>query len=196
MPEQAAALIASPRIVLMRHGKPSIDLTGSSQAQDLASLAAAYQSSEIIDTPPEPVYQLAQSIKTVLCSDLLRARQSAHALGIGDRVMVEPLFSEAQLPHFRQGRIRLPVAVWLIVLRLLWLAGFSRNGESYRAAKRRAGLAAERLIESAHAHGSVLLVGHGVMNYLIARALKSRGWHSRISPGKSYWAYGVFEPKS
>lgn len=195
MSEQVAPVIAR-RIVLIRHGKPSVDLSGSAQARDLAALAAAYQLSGIIDTPPESAYRLAQGVAMVLCSDLLRARQSAQALGFDGRVTADSLFSEAQLPHFRQGRIRLPVGLWLIVLRVLWLACFSRNGESYRSAKRRADLSAQRLIEAADSHGSVLLVGHGVMNHLIARSLKARSWHSRVKPGKGYWGYGVFESTS
>jgi len=99
----------------------------------LASLAEVYRAANIVDTPPQASREALQGIGAVLCSDLPRARQSAHALELGDKPVAESLFGEAQLPHFRQGRIRLPVEVWWIVLRLLWLAGFSRNGEAYCA---------------------------------------------------------------
>lgn len=136
-----------------------------------------------------------KDIGMALCSDLPRSRQSAQALGFGENPVADALFGEAQLPHFRHGRIRLPAAVWLTVLRLLWLAGFSRNGESYAAAKRRARSAAQRLIDLVYVHGSVALVGHGVMNHLIGRELRAQGWRCCLRPGKDYWAYAVYAAK-
>ncbi|WP_231886464.1 hypothetical protein [Methylomonas methanica] len=41
--------------------------------------------------------------------------------------------------------------------------------------------------------GSVLLVGHGLMNYLIAQQLRANGWHGPAKPGKRFWEYGVYE---
>ncbi|WP_150048106.1 histidine phosphatase family protein [Methylomonas rhizoryzae] len=177
----------------MRHGQPSVALTGWLRARDLARLAEAYRVAGIVDAPPRVSLDVFQRIGMVLCSDLPRSRQSAHALAVGENPVADALFGEARLPHFNQGCVCLPVGVWLVLLRLLWLAGFSRNGQSYRAAKRRAGLAAQRLIDFAEVHGSVLLVGHGVMNHLIGRELRARGWHCRLRPGKDYWTYGVYE---
>ncbi|WP_445372500.1 phosphoglycerate mutase family protein [Methylomonas sp. HW2-6] len=181
------------RIVLLRHGRPSVALTGILRATDLARLADAYRVAGIVDAPPPATRAVLKDIGMALCSDLPRSRQSAQALGFGENPVADALFGEAQLPHFHHGRIRLPAAVWLPVLRLLWLAGFSRNGESYAAAKRRARSAAQRLIDYAHIHGSVALVGHGVMNHLIGRELRAQGWCCSLRPGKDYWAYAVYE---
>lgn len=187
------AAVKPPRIVLMRHGQPEVALTGRLRAAELAELATAYQACAIVDAPPENVRHAVKHIKAVLCSDLLRSLQSAQALGFGSDLIADALFSEARLPHFNQGRFRLPVGVWLIVLRLLWLAGFSRNGESYRAAKARAALAAARLAELAGVNGEILLVGHGVMNYLIACRLRRMGWQGLVKSGQGYWQFAVFE---
>jgi hypothetical protein len=131
--------VKSARIVLMRHGKPDVALTGSLRAAELPLLAAAYQASGIVDTPPEQIGTALSGISWVFSSGPPRSRQSALALGYGDRLLEDALFAEAKVPHFGRGRVRRPVGLWLGVLRLLRLVGFSRNGESYRAAKVRAG---------------------------------------------------------
>jgi hypothetical protein len=41
----------------------------------------------------------------------------------------------------------------------------------------------------AEAHGTVLLVGHGLVNYLIAQQLRANGWRGPSKPGKRFWEY-------
>jgi broad specificity phosphatase PhoE len=53
--------------------------------------------------------------------------------------------------------------------------------------------AAQRLIELARERGSVLLVGHGVMNRLIAAALLARGAVGPRRLRSGYWTSGVYE---
>jgi len=38
----------------------------------------------------------------------------------------------------------------------------------------------------------VILVGHGLMNRLIAKQLRYKHWQGPASPGKKYWKYGVY----
>ncbi|WP_181373306.1 hypothetical protein [Massilia glaciei] len=40
--------------------------------------------------------------------------------------------------------------------------------------------------------GPVLLVGHGIMNRLIAKGLLALGWHGTASPGGRHWQAGTF----
>ena len=112
----------------------------------------------------------------MVCSHLRRSIESARSLGFPEVHFKEPLFSETALPHFDSGDFPLPVFVWIVVLRLLWLVGFSRNGESLISARRRARQAAAGLIQLAEANQIVLLVGHGLFNHLIATELRKRGW--------------------
>ena len=35
-------------------------------------------------------------------------------------------------------------------------------------------------------------MGHGIINRLIARELKSLGWREESQPGKGYWGAGVY----
>lgn len=181
------------RIILIRHGRPAVALVGKARAAELAGIARAYQNAGIVDTPPPATLAIAAGAKLAVCSDLLRARQSALALGFDDRQAADSVFREATLPHFNTGRLELPISAWLTLLRLLWLAGYARNGESYRDARRRARTAAHRLMNLAAAHGQVVLVGHGVLNYLIAKELHHAGWNGPSQPGRDFWAVGVYQ---
>ena len=162
------------------------------RAGELADIALSYENSGIIDEPPGEVLHVAQRHKVIVCSDLPRSVQSAQALGADTIHSVEALFRETAIPYFSSGSIVLPMSVWIIVLRSLWLAGFSRNGESLLNAKLYARAATEMLIQLAYKHEKVLLVGHGFMNYFIAKELVSNAWAGPPRPGNGYWEYAVY----
>lgn len=181
------------RIILLRHGKPDFALKGSVPAKDLKKIAKLYDASEVVGSPPKETVAAIAGDHVVVCSHLPRSIQSARSLGYSEVRVKEPLFSETALPHFSSGFITLPMGVWMVVLRILWLFGFSRNGESLVDAKRRSKQAADKLAQLAEEHQSVLLVGHGFMNYFIAKELRKSGWHGPSKPGDNYWGYGVYE---
>lgn len=180
------------QITLLRHGRPGFNLAGYARAGELPGIAASYDAAGVMGEPPADVVRIVNDHGAVVCSDLQRSLESAKALGIEDIHSVDALFREAALPHFDNGSLRLPVGAWVAMLRVLWLFGFSRNGESFGKAKSRATDAAQRLIQLAHEHESVVLVGHGLMNHLIARALISSQWQGPAWPGSGYWGYGVY----
>jgi broad specificity phosphatase PhoE len=181
------------RITLLRHGKPTFDLKGSVRAKDLGAIARSYDLSGIAGAPPIETVAAIQGGRFVVCSHLARSIESAKALGFSEIHVTEPLFCETAIPHFGSGSVSLPVGVWIVVLRILWLFGFSRNGESLINARKRARHAAERLIELAEEHQNILLVGHGFINRFIAKELKKSGWFGPSSPGTGYWGYGIYE---
>jgi len=84
---------------------------------------------------------------------------------------------------------------WLLdgVYLTLTFLGYSANGETIKEAKCRAERGAELLENLAKKQGSVLLVGHGFLNRFIAKRLISNGWKGPSTPGRKYWAYGVYE---
>ncbi len=96
-------------------------------------------------------------------------------------------------PYFDNIFIKIPLKYWVILLRSLWFLGFSKNTESISVAKARAKQASEKLIELADEHHSVLLVGHGFLNYFVAKELQKQNWKGPRSPGKKYWAYSTYE---
>ena len=181
------------RITLLRHGKPEFELKGNVQAKDLGEIAKSYDLSGIVGTPTRETAATLQGYNLVVCSHLERSVESAKALGFTEIHIKDPLFRETAIPHFGGGSIRLPICVWVVILRFLWLFGFSRNGESLVSARKRAKQAATRLAELAAEHQHILLIGHGFINHFIAKELRKSGWHGPSKPGKGFWEYGIYE---
>ncbi len=180
------------KITLMRHGKPELSLSGHTAAGALCDIIMAYDASGIADHPTEAAINAAKNHNIVVSSDLPRALQSAKALGVDKIHSADALFREATLPHFSNGSLKLPMSGWLVILRCIWFCGYSQNGETFLAAKTRAKAAAERLIMLAREFNSVLLVGHGFINYFIAKELLSNHWVGPPKPGRGYWEYGAY----
>lgn len=89
-------------IILLRHGKPELELKGRLKASELKQLAVAYAQSGIQDFPPEPLKERFSS-HYVVCSDLERSIHSAKRLGINQIHLSDALFIEANIPHFDQS---------------------------------------------------------------------------------------------
>lgn len=181
------------KICLMRHGQPTVDLTGSARAGELSQLAGRYDESGIKDSPPKRALEAVVDYPCVITSTLRRSIESALALGVDKIHIQDSLFREAEIPHFSKGAIKLPLGFWLPVLRVLWLFGFSQNGESLRNSLDRARRAAQQLVELAEQHGEVLLVGHGFLNHFIARELVKRGWTGPKKPASEYWDHSLYQ---
>jgi broad specificity phosphatase PhoE len=181
-------------ITLIRHGRPGYQLTGFAKAGDLPKIAAYYDASGIEDTPPDDTINVATGHDIVVCSHLKRSQESAAALGLKVIDVTDPLFAETVIPHFSRGSITLPLGVWVILLRLLWILGFARNGESLINARTRADQAAQHLIHLTEGEKHVVLVGHGLFNHLIAGVLLKKGWVGPKKPSRHYWEHGTYRP--
>lgn len=179
-------------ITLIRHGKPTFELNGKANARDVGEIISRYDLSGIEDEPPEHAKQRAAACHVAVCSDFTRSLESAKALGFADILLSDPMFREIAIPHFKTGSLTMSVGAWGLLLRCLSTMGFSRNGESLAMAKQRARVAASILIDLAHEHQRVLLVGHGFVNHFIARELLARNWVGPTKPGGGYWEYGVY----
>lgn len=175
-------------IVLLRHGKPDIELKGNLNAAEFKQLVVKYEQSGIQDFPPG---NLKNNFKShyVVCSNLERSFQSAKVLGFKQIHLTEDLFAETGIPHFDQTLIKVPVMVWLIGLRIMWIFGFNKNGESFSQAKNRSKQAAEKLMLLAEENEKVIVVGHGLINKLIGRQLQINGWNRVRTKGKKYWKF-------
>ena len=179
-------------IILLRHGKPTLELKGRINSADFKKLTVTYALSGIKD---EPVKQLKNYFKShyIVCSDLERSIQSAKKLQVNEIHLVDQLFKETEIPYFELSYFMLPVTAWLVLFRIMWLFGFNKNGESFKAAKLRAKQAADKLIALAEENQKVLLVGHGLLNRLIAKQLRNNNWIGPVSPGKKHWEFGVYK---
>ncbi|MEJ8862240.1 histidine phosphatase family protein [Pseudomonas jessenii] len=162
-------------------------MAGKVSALDMKRWIEQYDLSEVINQPaPEVSVELAATAKVIVSSTAPRALTSVRALGF-QPTLVDEIFCEAQLPYGRWTLPRLSPFTWAFILRILWLCGFSGKVESARKAKMRANTAAQRLQSLAN-EGPVLLLGHGIMNRMIAKQLEAAGWISQQRNGNSYWS--------
>ncbi len=179
-------------ITLMRHGKPVLAKTGWITPIEMEGWIEWYNRSEVTaDDAPIATIQIVNTSTCIVASTASRALSSAQALGLGVSV-TDKVFCEAQLPYPLWRFPRLPAFVWAAFFRLCWFWGYSQGAESIRAAKDRARVAAEKLIMLA-ANGPVLLVGHGIMNRLIAKELVVLGWVSSGRHESKYWSATVYQ---
>jgi broad specificity phosphatase PhoE len=180
-------------ITLIRHGKPEYELKGKAKAKEIGGVIKGYDLSGIKDSPPKKAIEELSDIQSVVCSDLKRSIDSAKALGFDNILRSKPIFREVATPHFKTGEFSMSLDSWGIFLRVISIFGFSRNGESLAMAKRRAKEATSELISIAEEKMSVVLVGHGFINYFIAKELLSRKWVGPSNPGGEYWDYGTYK---
>jgi broad specificity phosphatase PhoE len=182
------------QIVLMRHGKPKTDKDPRLNAREFGAWVERYNASGLDLGHPPPQIAIAQASQCAftVCSTLLRSLESAKVLGVGHIGMCDPLFREMEMPHAMWSFPRLSVSIWLVFFRLVWALGYSAHAESFQAARERARGCAENLATLASAHGAVLFVGHGSLNWFIAQHLKRMGWSCSETPPKKYWQFSVF----
>ncbi|WP_071668159.1 histidine phosphatase family protein [Pantoea sp. Ae16] len=180
-------------IILMRHGKPAFTASAKVTSREMCNWIAEYDRSDTgEDTPPDSSKSLAVSASRIISSPLPRALSSLKALGLEPEV-IDEVFREADLPVFHLPGFRLSPAVWAAFFRVMWLSGLSRNVERVGKAKQRAAQAANSLVGLAKASdGPVLLMGHGVMNRLIAGELRSLGFKEYCSQGNGYWNASIY----
>lgn len=182
------------QIVLVRHGRPKFRSGAWMRASELPGWIAAYDAAGIDPAFPPPAGSIAQAgrCRFTVCSHLPRSLESARALGIQKVDLCGALFRELDLPCAPWHTPKLPWLLWVALFRLLSLLGYAENGEPFRAGRRRAELCAERLSALAAEHESVLFVGHGGLNWLIARNLKRAGWSGPALSPLHHWEYGIY----
>jgi broad specificity phosphatase PhoE len=179
----------STKIVIIRHGKPSLPAWPGIKARELGNWIAAYNRAGIAEeSPPEKATSAVKTCTLIVTSDLLRSIESGKALGLQLPMISSELFREAGLPYGPITFVKMPPKMWALFFRILWSFGYEKNGESISAFKERSRRAAERLILLAREHGSVLFVGHGLINAFIARELLSAGWKGPGRMVTPYWA--------
>lgn len=182
------------QIVLMRHGKPKIEKRLRLNALGFGGWVEEYNVAGV-DTACQPTLaaiEQANQCKFVVCSNLPRSLESAKTLGIQQLGVSDPMFREMDMPHAAWRFPKLSVLAWSVIFRLAWALGYSADGESFKAAKERACRCAEHLVSLASTHGTVLFVGHGSLNWFIAKHLKRMGWLCAEKPPRKYWEFSVF----
>ena len=180
-------------IVLGRHGKPQVDRAQWIAARTLEHWIAKFNNGGILSGQiPQSTSLAAARCKVIVASPLRRSYQSAQLLVTSQLLVTEELIREADMPHLSWWFPVLPIAAWLLMFRTAWYCGYSPNAESHSEASMRANVAANRLIDIACSHGSIFVVGHGIMTTLIAYRLRQKGWSGPRRPANRYWGYCVY----
>jgi len=182
------------KIVILRHGKPKIESCDRLSAFDFGQWVVAYNRAGLdwgYAPSPDALAQ-AKTCAAVVCSHLPRSIDSAAALGIKHIESQARLFRECEMPYADWNYPRLSVFGWSLVFRILQVLGYSPKAESFKEARQRAGDCALRLGELAKKHESVLFVGHGSLNWLIAKKLLRMGWVGTSHGGRKYWEFSVY----
>ncbi len=187
-------------IVLVRHGRiawsfltliPGYALKEWRRGEDAAPLDTSYR-------PPRggELERLIATAAALVASPLRRSLESARLLAPAAEPLIDARFREAELPAAIRSGVRLPAKVWASLARAAWFAGWADGVESFRDARARATSAAAILCEHAETRGAVALVGHGLMNILIAGQLRAAGWRGPRLPSQRHWGYAVYDGRA
>jgi broad specificity phosphatase PhoE len=183
------------RVILMRHGKPSLPPEKSITSVEFKNWIESYNSAELCENikPCSKSIEIAQSCNVVLCSNLKRSLNSASILGAKKIFSTEHRLREMEMPWGKITYLKIKPKYWAVIFRILWFFGYSKNSESFKEAKLRAVHAASLLGSFAKESGSVLFVGHGMLNRYISKCLVASGWQVKKKVGSNYWEFGILE---
>ena len=181
-------------IILVRHGRPQPLETTRIRGRELGVWTRQYDAAGIDRTlsPPPDLQARARMCGCVLSSDRLRSVESAAWLASTGSVFVDRELREACLPEAIPIPWRLTATAHVVIGRALWWLNWCRSDETIHASRNRAERAAATLCAMAQNHGTVMLVGHGVLNRLLAARLRALGWRGpRVLPS-AYWSAATF----
>ncbi|ATC31419.1 phosphoglycerate mutase family protein [Caulobacter vibrioides] len=183
-------------ITLARHGEPALSRKVRLNAPEYGEWWGRYEEGGLKagQTPPNALVELARGADTIIASTRRRSIETAQAV-VGERAFAtDPTFIEAPLPPP-------PWPLWLRMspkrlgfFARFWWWFFDNHGgqETRKEAEARAGQAADLLIEIAGGGQDVLVLAHGFFNWMIADALKQRGWAKIVDEGHAYWSIKRF----
>lgn len=176
-------------ITLIRHGKSKLVENDRMTCLDFMQWVEKYDNNGVFEesTYPSETIEKIAAAKIVVTSDLKRAIESAKLLNPEVTGISDPIFRETELPSFAMKLLKLRPNIWAVVLRIIWLCGYSNGCESFADAKLRAKRAAQQLMDLAEKNGSVVLVGHGIFNRFIAKELQKKGWKGKRNTAAKHW---------
>ncbi|UII54947.1 histidine phosphatase family protein [Cytobacillus spongiae] len=185
------------KISLIRHGRSLCEKQRSLTYEEFKNWVMQYDElgvSEELEYPKETVREI-ESSSIVLTSNLKRSIVSAKYLLVKENVDSSSLFREIELPlpQIKWLPIKLHSDLWLLWFRTLWFCGYSKGCESYKQAKQRAEHAAVKLVSYGGKHSSIVLVGHGFFNQLIANELRNQGFQGGTRTSTQHWAVTIYE---
>ena len=182
-------------ITLVRHAKVLATENTRLYASEMPQWVEHYNTAPIEETLPQggAVIQHIKSANVVVASSLSRTHDSLALLGVEPSVR-DSVYDEAEVPAGKIPYIKLYPRQWLVVLRLMMLVGMGKGSSSLKSSKGRAVQASKELIILAKTKQSVMLLGHGGMNWLIAKVLEKEGWDCvEDAQSSKNWGYKIYE---
>jgi len=183
------------KITIMRHGKPANISDKKINAKDFRQWIEQYDQSHLDDAskPSDAAIKHANECKLIVSSELNRSQESAKKIKGSQPHKADMLFREAGMPNANWRYPLVSPTILLVIFRLAWLLGYSKNSESFKETKLRASKTADLFEEYALNHEHILFVGHGVFNRLVIKDLLSKGWKGAKSASSEYWGYNTYE---
>ncbi len=180
----------SMRIVLVRHGRPSLGYAWWIDADGFRRWRASYDAAGLApgEVPPPELLSLAGNAGVVVASDLPRARASAELLRPGGEIMMSELLRETDFPTPVWSRARLPIPLWYIAASRGWASGKLVSNEPPAMVHRRAISAAELLAGLSAEYGTVIAVTHGSFRRFLCDALVGLGWGAPERRPLRHWS--------
>ena len=187
-------------ISLIRHGKSKFSENKLITCKEFKHWVEKYDYNGVFEEnsyPSETLEKIATA-NIVLASDLKRSIESAKLLNPKLKAVSVPLFRETELPTplTMLWGLKLNPRVWAVMLRCLWFSGYSSGCESFSHAKDRAEKASKLLVKYAKEHNTVVLVGHGFFNMLIAKELQKIGWKGKRKTASKHWVCTTYSLSS
>ena len=185
---------------MLRHGKPqfweSYEPYTLLAGDRIEAALMDYNNSGIIpgSRPPRVSMEAAAGADIAFCSGLRRAVETAALLDIRCNLIEDPVFTEPEVPHGFWKKTKLPLATWIAISQFAWTLGYSLNSEPIAGARARAERAANLLVNAARENGTVLLVGHSLMNSMIFRVLRRNKWRPLRPFNGKFWGCNVLRP--
>ena len=178
-------------ISLIRHGKSAWIENNRLTCKEFIKWTEQYNCTGVYkgDHYPSETIKALTSGKAVFTSTIKRSLESANSLNPNINYVSSSWFREVELPQptINFLRIKLKPTTWAVLLRCLWFLGYSSGCESLNEARIRAKKASKCLKDYAMVYESVVLVGHGFFNLLIAKELRKTGWTGKKKPSTKHW---------
>lgn len=172
-------------IILIRHGKPTAANNPIVDAYGYKNWVKQYNLSYVAKNSRPAHLNTRYKSFYIVSSDLKRAIHSANIYVKKSPEIIDKLYREMDIPSYTLP-LKLKAWHWLYISRLLWMLGVKGPFESFTEAKKRADIAALKLIDIAKRHNKVVLFGHGFMNRYIRKSLIEKGWMLKCK-SNAYW---------
>ena len=183
------------QIILFRHGKVNIENDKKISAFEFKKWIDKYNNCDIVlDKRALDNKNIVDKSDTVICSNLKRSIQSANFFD-KKPLKEDDIFNEADIPYSNWTKLKFTPRVWLIIFRILWFFGYSKNCESYKETKQRAKKASLELIKLSKEYDNIVLFGHGIFNRLLLKEMMLNNWKIKKKLESKNWGYGIIEQK-